>query len=181
MTPERLMAAYAQGDARAFERLFDAVAPRIRWFFLRSFRDEAVADDLTQQVFLLVHRARHEYEPGAALGPWLFTIAGRVRRDELRRRTRKPVAPLPEGWDAPDEREPADGALDRARRAERIRAALDELPEPQRLVIHLHRFEGLGFAEIGEALGCSAMAARLRAFRGDEKLRKVLGSMEVAA
>lgn len=168
------MTAYADGDPSAFERLFAHFAPRIRWLFLRSFQDASVADDLTQQVFLQLHRARHEYTPGAPLAPWLFTIAGRVRRDELRRRSRRPEAQLPETWDAPDGSAGPDDGIDRSRTASRIRAALEELPEQQRLAIHLHRFEGLGFQEIGAVLGCSAAAAKLRAFRGYERLRRIL-------
>ena len=62
-------------------------------------------------------------------------------------------------------------------RAERVRAALDRLAEPQRVVVHLHRFEGLGFAEIGRVLGISEGAAKLRAFRAYDALRKQLADL----
>ena len=55
--------------------------------------------------------------------------------------------------------------------------ALESLTEPQRVVVHLHRFEGLGFAEIGRILGISEGAAKLRAFRAYEALRKRLGDL----
>src|SRR4051812_42247866 len=84
------MARYAAGDDVAFQRLFALLAPRIRAFFLRSFCDAAVADDLMQTTFLKLHRARESYRPEQPLKPWLFTIAAGVRRDELRRRYRLP-------------------------------------------------------------------------------------------
>jgi RNA polymerase sigma-70 factor (ECF subfamily) len=62
-------------------------------------------------------------------------------------------------------------------RAERVRLALDRLPGPQRVVVHLHRFEGLGFAEIGKVLGITEGAAKLRAFRAYEQLRTLLSDL----
>jgi RNA polymerase sigma-70 factor (ECF subfamily) len=76
-----------------------------------------------------------------------------------------------------------DGAGDPGRallgkqRAERVRAALDRLAEPQRAVVHLHRFEGLGFAEIGKILGITEGAAKLRAFRAYAQLRTLLSDL----
>ncbi len=62
-------------------------------------------------------------------------------------------------------------------RAERVRAALDRLPEPQRVVVHLHRFEELSFAEIGKVLGISEGAAKVRAFRAYGQLRAMLADL----
>src|SRR5262245_12360590 len=85
-TPEEtLMARYAAGDLAAFRRLFELLAPRVHGFFLRSFSDPCIADDLTQNTFLKLHRARASYRPDLPLKPWVFTIAASVRRDELRR------------------------------------------------------------------------------------------------
>src|SRR5207248_1662344 len=89
-TDEELMSAYVAGDALAFEKLFARLAPRVHGFFLRSFRDEGVADDLLQVTFMKIHRARQQYRPGHRLAPWLFAVAARVRLDELRRRPRLP-------------------------------------------------------------------------------------------
>src|SRR5438552_15588972 len=84
------MAAYAAGDARAFEQLFVRLAPRVHGFFLRSFRETAAADDLLQVTFMKVHKARDQYRRDLKVAPWVFTIAARVRLDELRRRRRLP-------------------------------------------------------------------------------------------
>ena len=62
-TDEELMSAYVAGSARAFEGLFARLAPRVHSFFLRSFRNEAVADDLLQVTFMKLHRARAQYRP----------------------------------------------------------------------------------------------------------------------
>src|SRR5258706_15764160 len=89
-TDEELMSAYVAGDARAFEKLFARLAPRVHGFFLRSFRDGSAADDLMQVTFMKVHRARETYRKDLRGAPWLFAVAARVRRGGLRRRLRLP-------------------------------------------------------------------------------------------
>jgi RNA polymerase sigma-70 factor (ECF subfamily) len=177
---EALMAAYAGGDEGAFSRLFASLAPKMYGFFLRSFRDRAVCDELLQTTFLRIHRARASYRPELAVRPWAFTIAAHVRRDELRRRHRLREDPGEEALAAAAEARALDAAPDAeqglARRdaGERLRAALDALPESQRAVIHLHRYEGMPFAQIAEVLGTSEVAVRGRAFRAYAQLRKQL-------
>jgi len=177
------MLRYVAGDVGAFEALFTRLAPRVHGFLLRSFREPAVADDLLQSTFLKLHRARGTYRKGEPLRPWVFTIAANVRLDELRRRYRVPAA-SPEDVDALIERQsrdeaklPIDDPADVAERASRVRSALAQLPEPTRVVIELNRLEGLSFGEIGKVLGISAGAAKLRAFRGYETLRGLLGDL----
>jgi RNA polymerase sigma factor (sigma-70 family) len=166
------MSAYVAGDARAFEKLFARLAPRVHGFFLRSFRESAVADDLLQVTFMKVHRARTQYRSDLKVAPWLFAVAARVRLDELRKRLRLPEDADEEALARADEKlsreaePPPDGDV-----AETVRRALEALPESQRTVIHLHRYEGLTFAEIAQALGTTPGAVKLRAFRGYETLR----------
>ncbi|HZR08124.1 MAG TPA: sigma-70 family RNA polymerase sigma factor [Myxococcales bacterium] len=167
------MSAYAAGDGRAFGILFTRFAPRVHGFFLRSFRDESVADDLLQVTFMKMHRARAQFRPELKLVPWLFAVAARVRLDELRRRLRLPEDAGEEAIALADEQAPRDPPPDTDLR-DAVRAALDALPESQRAVIHLHRYEGMTFAEIGQVLGTTAGAAKLRAFRGYETLRQQL-------
>jgi RNA polymerase sigma factor (sigma-70 family) len=175
------MARYAAGDHVAFERLFALLAPRIRVFFLRSFSgDPAVAEDLTQTTFLKLHRARTSYRPELPLKFWVFTIAARVRRDELRRRYRLP--PHVDVGEAELERAesrlggelPSGSDLDPSNKTEAVRAAIHHLPESQRVVVHLHRYEELTFEQIAQVLGTTAGAVRVRASRAYERLREEL-------
>jgi RNA polymerase sigma-70 factor, ECF subfamily len=179
-TEERLMAKYVGGDDVAFRQLFVLLAPKLRAFFLRSFIDPALAEDLTQTTFLKLHRARASYCLDRPLKPWLFTIAASVRRDELRRRYRLPphVGEIEleqaeslesnEHLPFPDENS--------ASEIEAVRAAVNRLPESQRAVLHLHLHEELTFDEIAEVLGTSPGAVRVRASRAYERLRKGLRS-----
>jgi RNA polymerase sigma-70 factor (ECF subfamily) len=176
---EALMEAYVAGDPGAFERLFRSLAPSLHAFFLRSTGRGTAAEDLLQTTFLKIHAARRSWRRGAALRPWVFTIAARVRVDWLRAQGRQERAL--EDEEAADaaatpEADPG-GALLAGELAGRVRAALESLPEPQRVVVQLHRFEGLSFAAIGRALGISEGAAKLRAFRAYARLRDALGDL----
>jgi RNA polymerase sigma-70 factor (ECF subfamily) len=170
------MAAYVSGDPRAFEQLVARLAPRLHRFFRRSFSAEATADDLLQQTFLKLHRARDTYDPAMRVAPWAFAIASRVRLDEFRRRKRLAEDGDEEALARADEAQaaaPPDGGLD-GDTAEAVRRAVDALPESQRVVIHLNRFEDMTFAEIARVLGTTEGAVKLRAFRAYGALRAAL-------
>lgn len=174
---EQLMEAWVAGDAVAFERLFRLLAPSVHAFFARTVSHGAVAEDLLQTTFLKLHRARGSWRRGERLRPWVFTIAARVRADWLRRNWRVETELDDDALPDPDaEGDPADAPSARER-SERVRVALERLSGPQRVVVHLHRFEELSFAEIGAAMGISEGAAKLRAFRAYARLRKLLADL----
>lgn len=181
---ETLMAAYVAGDRRAFEQLFARLAPRLHRFFQRSFRAEATADDLLQVTFLKLHRARETYKPDMRVAPWAFAIAARVRLDEFRRRKRLAEDGDEEALARAEEARAAEtrdeGALD-GDAADAVRRAVDALPESQRVVVHLNRFEEMTFAEIARVLGTTEGAVKLRAFRAYGALRRVLAPLARAA
>ena len=174
---ETLMAAYVAGDRRAFEQLFARLAPRLHRFFRRSFGAEATADDLLQITFLKLHKARDTYKPEMRVAPWAFAIAARVRLDEFRKRKRLAEDGDEEALARADEARAAeardDGAIDGGT-AEAVRRAVEALPESQRVVVHLNRFEGMTFAEIARVLGTTEGAIKLRAFRAYAALREAL-------
>jgi RNA polymerase sigma factor (sigma-70 family) len=175
---EALMQAYVEGDLEAFQRLFESLAPSLHAFFARSAGSSSVADDLMQTTFLKLHGARRRWKRGERLRPWVFSIAAHVRVDWLRAQGRLPTEVLDEEGLAAthQDSDPSTGLEDRER-GERVHRAIESLTEPQRVVVHLHRFEGLGFAEIGKILGITEGAAKLRAFRAYEELRKRLGDL----
>jgi len=175
---EALMAAYVAGDPLAFDRLFVRWAPRIRQIYVRSGLGSDQADDLVQQCFLQVHRARSDFQPERRLHPWIYTIALNLRRQLFRSRGRKPEQGLDVEVHEPrapsiDPDAPFVGAL--------VRTALAKLPDPQREVIVLHWFEGMSFAEIAAVLGGTVTAHKVRAHRGYGRLRAELEAAGVTA
>lgn len=170
LTDEALMERYLGGDRLAFDQLFHRYAPRLHGWFLRTTGSEALAQDLVQQTFLHVHRARADFRQGAAVRPWVFAIAANVRRQHFRTRRRKPETL----WDAERHREPEVAPRVSTASERAIRGALGELPESAREVIVLHWYEGLSFREIAGVVGASHSAVKVRAHRAYKRLRELL-------
>jgi RNA polymerase sigma-70 factor (ECF subfamily) len=172
---ENLMLAYLDGDQRAFEKLFRRLAPRLRAFFARSFRGHEPVQELVQQTFLQLHRARGQFHRDAKVRPWVFTIAGSVRIDELRRRRRVPESAGVEELESLEDSSPAaDDQLSAHHDAKDMRDAVERLAPSLRVVLQLHRFEELTFAEIAGILKTSEGAVRVRASRAYALLRELL-------
>jgi RNA polymerase sigma-70 factor (ECF subfamily) len=154
----RLMLALRAGDGSAFDALFARWSAPLLRYLERMVRDPGLAEELTQEVFLRVHRARERYEPDARFSTWLFTIATRIAWNELRRpRHRHPhdalegdleSGPLPLAADQPA----ADAVADARRTGAVVERALGLLPERQRSALWLAAVEGLSYAEVAAAL-----------------------------
>lgn len=166
---EALMTAYLGGDSSAFAALFRRYGPRLRRLLSRDLSRGQDVEDLVQQTFLQLHRARRDFRPGARVRPWLYTIALNLRRQHLRKASTRREQSEAEVL-VTDRRSDPEGAMSDAQ----VRAALAALAQDQRDVIVLHWFEGLSFAEVAEVVGASLSAVKVRAHRGYKKLRGVL-------
>jgi len=172
---EELMARFCQGEAAAFDALFQRYSRPVHGYLTRLTGSAAAADDLVQLTFLSLVRARGRFQPGARLKPWLYAIATNAARDN-QRRNKRPEELTAEGElptavaaEAPG---PRDTGLERT-----VQRALELLPEGQRVPIMLHRFEGMSFAEIAESMGLTESAVKVRAHRGYARLRELLAEL----
>lgn len=169
---EELMAAYVAGDSAAFEELFRRYAPLLQRVLRTGLSSASEADDLVQQTFLQVHRARYDFDQRLPLRPWIFTIALNLRRESFRSRKRRPEAP----FDETAANVPASGdAVGRTNAVRALTGPLSRLPGDQREVIALHWFGGLTFPEVAAVVGATTGAVKLRAHRGYVALRGMLG------
>lgn len=184
--PKDLMRRYQDGDATAFRELYAIVAPRLLGYLIKMARDRAVAEDLLQQTFLKIHRARATYVRGADPLPWIYSIAHRTFIDEARKVKRAIVraeADVPEvaaGIDGESVERRDEPRVD----AELARDALDalaQLPEQQREAVVLTKLDGKSVAEAAAIAGTSVGAMKVRAHRGYEALRRLLGAPRKAA
>jgi RNA polymerase sigma-70 factor (ECF subfamily) len=179
--PRALMAQYQAGDAAAFRELYALAAPRLLGYLSKLTRSRSVADDLLQQTFLKIHRARAAYVAGADPLPWFYAIAHRTFLDEARRVQRGIIKATDE---VPDVPAGIDGQADDRRDEPRVdpelaRAAIDalaELPDSQREAVVLTKLEGKSVAEAAEIAGTTVGAMKVRAHRGYEALRRLLGA-----
>lgn len=176
-----LMNRYCDGDASAFRTLYARVAPRLLAYLTRMANNRSTAEDLLQQTFLKVHRARSSYVRDANPLPWFYSIAHRTFLDSARKQKRARVElargdALPEvaahvtgrpAADVPEPRHDAD-----VRKA--TLAAIDELPPNQREALVLTKLQGKSIAEVAQITGVSRGAIKLRVHRGYVALRKAL-------
>ncbi len=172
---------YAEGDDAAFGAVHAAVAERLHAFLSRMARSPILADDLLQETFLRIHRARGSFVRGARLLPWCYAIARNVCIDQARQRAVRKERPVRDDGDSTLDRPTgpeADGeqisiASELARKVE---ATLATLPPNQREAFILLRYEGLSVADAAGILGTTEGAVKLRAFHAYEALREALGS-----
>ena len=89
------MGKYQQGELAAFERFYALLAPRLRQYLTSLTLNAGTAEDLLQEAFLQIHRARHTYRPPNPVAPWAFAIARNVYRMDRRSTGRRRGHPLP--------------------------------------------------------------------------------------
>ena len=180
---ESLMQRIARDDTAAFDALFRRYRRAIFSFSYRMVGDGAAAEDLTQECFLRVWRARQRYEPTAAFRTWLFTIARRVALDELKRRQAHPT--LLDAETADDEG--STGAVealgaDLANPQEIVLArelartldrTLRALPEEFREAAILRDVERMSYEEIAGILGCPLGTVKSRINTARKRLQAV--------
>jgi RNA polymerase sigma-70 factor, ECF subfamily len=171
-----LMRDYQAGRLEAFDELYALLAPALRRYLLSHARDAAKADDLVQDTFLQLHRARHTYDPSYPLTPWAMAIARHVWLMDRRTQSRRPWAPddvttieLPVRGEAVAYADKTD-----------VRRALGQVPASRRAAVIQHHLFGFSFKEIAEKTGIAETAAKLRSSRGVAQLRALLNATGAA-
>ena len=192
LTDEKLMLAYQEGDAKAFEELFARYKTRLFNYLRRAVGNPMEAEDLFQTLFLRIHRAKETYRPKAAFSTWIYTIARNLVRDAMNKERAETERrettygswqevngdPVAIEHRIADEHRAPETLLQRREIAARLQQALSSLSLEQREVILLSKYEGLRFQEIADILGCSMTAAKVRAFRALKALRTALGDTQ---
>jgi RNA polymerase sigma-70 factor, ECF subfamily len=184
-TDVQLMLDVKAGDDASFDLLLQKYRLPLVNFLFRMVRDAATAEDLAQEVFLRVYRARKQYSPSAKFTTWLFRIATNLALNSVRdnRHRRMDVsldAPVEED-EAPRELPAREMRIDEHMverdRAQFIRRAVAALPEKQRVAVLLHKYEEMDYGEIAKILECSESALKSLLFRAYETLRVQLAPL----
>jgi RNA polymerase sigma-70 factor (ECF subfamily) len=180
------MLAFRAGDTSKFALLLNEYRGPVVAYLYRMVHDHAVAEELAQEVFLRVYRARH-YEPAANFRSWLLRIATNLARNWLRDyradfsvlrlddpperlRWQTPRSPVPNV----EERMVSDCQLLEVRRA------IDALPERHRAAVLMHKYLDMDYWEIANAQNCTVSAVKSMLFRAYESLRKRLAHLDPA-
>jgi RNA polymerase sigma-70 factor (ECF subfamily) len=178
---EALMIAYRDGDAGAFERLYRRHRGGLFRFLLRQCGGAAVAEELFQDVWMNLIRARQRYVPQARFATYLYHVAHNRLIDHFRRNVHRPSAPEREDDEvdpveliAADPREAPEAQLQTKARIERFSYLLSELPSVQREAFVMHEEGGLSIEEIAQATGVNPETAKSRLRYAVAKLRRGL-------
>lgn len=180
------MERYASGDDSAFDRLYALLSPRLWAFCLRLTARRADAEEVLQDAFLRLHRARATYVPGSTALHWAYAIARSAWLDRLRWKRRRPEELV--------ESETVDALATYASLGDRfaspeaqahaqeltvvVERVLRALPENQRTAFVLLREEGLSVADAAAVVGATQTAVKLRAHRAYEAIREALREVE---
>ncbi|SMF72810.1 RNA polymerase sigma-70 factor, ECF subfamily [Tistlia consotensis] len=151
-------------DREAFGQLFRYFAPRVKSYLLRLGAEDGLAEEIAQEAMVAVWRKAASFDPAqASVSTWVFTIARNKRIDGLRRLRRPELDPEDPALQ-PEARPAADRLLDASEREERLRRALNTLPEEQAEVIRLAFFEDKAHAAIASEtdLPLGTVKSRLR-------------------
>jgi RNA polymerase sigma-70 factor (ECF subfamily) len=167
---EALMSGYQQADEGAAKALIERISPMLLRYFLVQASNRRFAEDLLQETWMRVHKARHTYRKDEPVLPWIFAIARhtgldiyrKARRVEMRE-TQVDIMPDPP---APPVVEDVRGSLDMA-------AILGHLPESQREVIVMLKISGMTIEEVARATSSSEGSVKQKAHRAYRKLRDV--------
>lgn len=180
-TDVELMLRVKVGDRASFAALLQRYRAPLIHYLNRMVRDQASAEELAQEVFLRVYRARRRYSPDARFTTWLFKIAtnlalNRMRDSRAQRGAETPMEELKPSalGGIRDSRRTAEQEMIEQERVRKIREAVLALPEKQRAAVILHKYHDMDYAEIAKILGCSTSALRSLLFRAYESLRERL-------
>jgi RNA polymerase sigma-70 factor (ECF subfamily) len=184
MEDAEIMLALSAGNMAAFDVLVQKYRKPIIHFMFRMVHNEAVAEELAQEVFLRVYRSRATYRAEARFSTWLYRIATNLGVNHARDTRHERIAPtvyLDESDsetgttpDVADQTPSAESSLLRGERMAAIREQVMALPERQRMAVLMHKYDGMDYKQIGEVLKLSESATKSLLFRAYQTLREKL-------
>ncbi len=183
-TDAEIMLAVAAGDEAGYNYLVSKYHRAIIRFLFRMVHNEAIAEELAQEVFLRVYRSRESYRAEAKFSTWLYRIATNLAvnhaRDTKYERTAQTVElDVPDSDtgatpEVPDDDPNVEQRMLRDERMAAIRAQVAALPERQRMAVLMHKYQEMDYRQIGEVLKLSESATKSLLFRAYQTLRETL-------
>lgn len=172
---KELMVLYQAGNAQAADQLIRLLNRNIASYLYATSMASPNYDDVLQECWLRIHKARSSYRPGEAVLPWVLAICRHVRIDYYRKWLRTSGRET-EFLEASNESTgKPQNSLDEAIDANWVRRLLRTLPESQREVIVMLKFSGMSIQEVALATGSTPAAIKQKAHRAYQSLRAVLG------
>jgi RNA polymerase sigma-70 factor (ECF subfamily) len=170
---EALMAAVRADDLDQLVPLFERYHGPLFNYLTRLTNDRETSEDLTQTVFERILKYRSSYQPTQPFKAWVYQMARNVHADYWQRKEKLRASDVDEVERTGGLRGAAFSQMRVSSHHDDLHEALALLPAPQREILVLNRFQGFGYEEIGKLLGCTAEAARVKAHRALQALRKI--------
>ena len=184
MDDAAIMLKLRAGNMAGFDFLIQKYRKPIIHFMYRMVHNQAVAEELAQEVFLRIYRSRETYRAEARFSTWLYRIAANLGVNHARDTRHERAASTvyldetdPETGTSPDVADSTPGVEDTLLRQERLNAIRQHvlaLPERQRMAVLMHKYEGMDYKQIGEVLKLSESATKSLLFRAYQTLREKL-------
>ncbi len=170
-----LMLAFRDGDEAAFDQLFRRWAGPLLRYLERMLGESAMAEELVQEAFFRVHRARHRYEPRARFSTWLYRIATNLALNELKRPRRRHVHEEEDRVELRGTGPGVDEQVATRRLGARVESELEKLPERQRMALWLSAAEGHSYAEVASILDTTEKSVKALVHRARAALVSRMG------
>ena len=172
------MLSFRDGDEAAFDQLFERWAGPLLRYMERMVGEAATAEELVQEAFFRVHKARSRYEPRARFSTWLYRIATNLALNELKRPRRRHFHEEEENVGLVSQGPSSESEMDARKKGTAVEQALADLPERQRMALWLSAAEGHSYAEVASVLEITEKAVKALVHRGRTALVERLGSYE---
>ncbi len=165
------------GDFQCATHLFERYQLRLYNFFLRMGCERALSEDLTQTVFERLIRYRESFRNDSSFKSWIFQIARNVSADHFKKNRIK-VSDFAEAEAIAGTDEPVTKQIEEAEDVEALHQAMAQLPEDQREILVLTRFQNLKYSEVAELLDMTESNAKVKAHRAIKQLRDIYFKMQ---
>ena len=179
-----VVAAFLDGEERAFQILVGRYQTRLLNFVYRTIGDRERGEDLVQEVFIRVYRHLHRFDRSKKFSTWIYTIASNLAKNELRNRSRNPLIffqTIKKNWqddDRPlqfeDSTTRPDDLYRKRHLRELVEASVAQLPEHHRQVFVLRELEGKSYEEIADITGCNLGTVKSRLNRARNSFASII-------
>ncbi|CAA9327752.1 MAG: RNA polymerase sigma factor RpoE [uncultured Gemmatimonadetes bacterium] len=182
-----VVAAFLDGEKRAFGELVERYQTRLLNFVYRTTGDRERAEDLVQETFIRVYRHLHRFDQSKKFSTWVYTIASNLAKNELRNRSRNPLVlfqTIKKNWDADarpleweDNTYRPDDLFRKRHLKSMVESAVDQLPEHHRTVFILREMEGKTYEEIADITGANLGTVKSRLNRARNNFAQLIAPL----
>jgi RNA polymerase sigma-70 factor (ECF subfamily) len=178
LSDNTLMEKVRDGDIDKLGPLFERYKRQLYGFFYGMNRDTELSEDLVQNVFYRILRYRHVFRGDGDFKVWMFHIARNVNNDHYRKEKLKHKESVDHWQDRLKEEKNRYTEFEQSEEMMILSTAMDRLPEDKREILLLSKFHEKKYKEIGEMLGCSEGAVKVKVFRALQELKELYHHLE---